>query len=946
MTDQANDPAADQAPGRAAKGIGGVSAGNADHAGPTGPTGHVGNADHADHLGHADHTDHAGHTHAPTTGSRSTMDAAVGDAIHEAKIAAQQAGVSIPSIQSQGRRDQDADEPRDIRRVSFAFELEGLGSAPSLITIEQALEKIPGVSATIVYPSSTAWISADEEVNPERLITVFANFGIRAHLTAASLMRRSQRLATDSNRGNRLDRNRSRMDSRRISPRVRRHAREEMLHNIRAREAGWISRGRGTAAPEKVGATGDVLFTARALITPLRFWLSLPLALLVIIVSFIPSLQFDYWQWMAAVLALPVVTWGAWPFHRAAAGGLRRGLSALDATSSLAILIAYTWSVCILVFTSAGEPGWKSHPSWFAFNHGVLSESEVFFDVACGITVLLIGGRLIARRSAQSSLVAELERLQVDPQRLVTVVRKHKTTRIPEELRIPVQEVRVNDDVIVPSGEVVPVDGVIIGGSSHIAASIIMGQDQRAVKVQDKVYAGGRNKERDIKVRVVRTGHRTRIAAVYRWVREASVTENRHNRAALRSAATLVPVAFTLAVVDFILWALISGNINAAVLTALAILAGVGPVSLALSTALATRNSVEAAARQGILVSSGETLRILDDVDTVIFNRLGTLTDGEMNVETVTADKGEDPDLILRVAGALAMESDHPASQALVRAAREARDTGSGGGQIPHWIEVGTVGVTDDGAFHGTVEIPLRGLDGTIHLRTVDAFLWRPSSMTEVRSQLSARLAAAAISGGAPLIVRWKGRDRGVITLHDQERPDAQDAIIALEDQGVETMMLSRDTYPVARRFADSLGIAHVLAGIAPGKKPQAVRAVHTRGSTVAMVGDSSVLDALRVADVGVLMEVDDPAEIRDDSDDPAADVILLRSEISSVPRLFRLARRYVRLAHSNIILAWSYNIIATVLAVAGLLHPMAATVLMLASTLVIEWQSNRARRW
>lgn len=884
----------------------------------------------------------------PATANNKTseLEAAVVDAISSAKNAALKAGIGIASTNTD---DDDEDDPLTRDKVSFSFELEGLDSAPSLIAIEKALEEIPGVAVTIVYPSAMAWISAPEGVGPDQLAAVFARFGVEAHLTPSSLLRRAQRLKSDSGRptgtSSTAHRKRQRrMNSSRISPRVRRHAREEMATILRAREAGWVSTAPKNLNTEGLAPTGDVLFTARALITPRRFWICLPLALLVLVVSFIPPLQFDYWQWAAAGIALPVVTWGAWPFHRAAAGGVRRGLSALDATSSLAIFAAYTWSLAMLILTPSGDPGWKSHPTWFAFNHGVHSENEVFFDVACGITVLLIGGRLLSRRSTRSSLLAELEHLQVNPQRMVTVVRKHKMTRIPAELQIPIQEVRVNDDVLVAPGAMIPVDGTVIGGGSGIAPSIIMGQDHHTVKVQDRVFAGSLNVDSELKIRAIRTGHRTRLAAVHRWVKEATLKENRHNEASLKSAATLVPVAFTLALVDFILWALISGNINAAFITALSILAGVGPVSLAVSTALATRNSIEAAARRGMLVSSGETLRVLDDVDTVIFNRLGTLTDGRMTVETITADKDEDPELVLRVAGALALESEHAVSQALVRAAREARDVGAG--HIPHWIEVGTVEITPEGAFRATVEIPLRGTDGVMQIRAVEALLWRPRSMSEVRSQLSPRLAAAAVSGGAPLIVRWKGRDRGVITLHDEERPDTTDAIIALEDQGIDTMMLSRDTYPVARRFADSLGITHVLAGIAPEKKPQAVRAVHTHGSTVAMVGDGSVLDSLRVADVGLLMEVDDPAEIRDDSDDPAADVIMLRTEITTVPQLFHLARRYVRLANANIALAWAYNIIVVILAGAGLLHPMAATVLMLASSLVIEWRSNRARRF
>lgn len=877
-----------------------------------------------------------------STPDSSSVDKAVNTAISDAKTAALKAGVGL----NRATAPEEEEDLSSSIKVSLAFELEGLSNAPSLMAVEKALEKIPGVSADLIYPSQTAWITATDRVHPETLIEVFEQFGIKAHLSNSSLLRRHQQLSAEVNREARLDRYRSRMDAKRISPRVRRHNRQEMVHAVRARESGWIKRRKHTTSQHEDPMSGDVLFTARALITPKRLWVSLPFALIVLALSLNPSWQFDYWQWLSAVLAIPVVVWGAWPFHRAAAGGIRRGISALDATSSIAIAAAYAWSIAMLLFETPGGKSWRSYPSWFAFDHGTLTQNEIYFDVACGITVLLLAGRLLTRRRSQSSLLAELGRLQIDPQRIVTVVRKHRLKRIVQELNIPVQEVRVNDDVKVSPNTTIPVDGTVIGGGSRIAASIIMGQDQHDVKVNDKVFAGSLNLESEIKVRVIRTGHRTRIAAVHRWVKEATLKENRHNRAAIRSAGNLVPITFTLAVVDFCLWALISGNINAAFTTTLAVLACVAPVALALSAPLATRNSIEAAARHGILVRSGEIFRVLDDVDTAVFNRVGTLTDGEMTVETVTADKGEDPELVLRVAGALAMESHHAISKALVKASREARDTGAGGEDVPHWIEVGNVEITEAGSFQATIELPLIKPSGEKIMRTTEALLWRPRSMTEVREHLSPRLVAAATSGGAPLIVRWKGKDRGVITLSDHVRSDSSDAIIAIEEQGIETMMLSRDTYPVARRYADSLGITHVLAGIAPGKKAQVVRAVHTRGSTVAMIGDESVMDCLKVADVGVLMGVDRPSELRDDSDDPAADVVVMREEVMSVPTLFKLARRYAKLVNGNIALAWIYNGVAMVVAVSGLLHPMAATVAMLASSLLIEWRSGRARKY
>lgn len=276
----------------------------------------------------------------------------------------------------------------------------------------------------------------------------------------------------------------------------------------------------------------------------------------------------------------------------------------------------------------------------------------------------------------------------------------------------------------------------------------------------------------------------------------------------------------------------------------------------------------------------------------------------------------------------------------LVRAAREARDAGAGGEDIPHWIDVAHAEIDADGNFTGLVELPAVSSDGTVTKTQVEAVLWRPRTM----SDLGGRLAAAVVSGGTPLIVRWKGKDRGVISLHDAVKGDAQEAVEQLEDMGVETVMLTRDTYPVARRYADRIGVSRVLAGIAPARKPHTVRSLHTQGATVGMVGDSSVLPTLRVADIGILMGDDDETDHIALSGHDGVDIIVLRRDVSAIPQLIAQSRRVCRIIDQNIIFAWGYNAVALLASVAGVLHPMAATVLMLGSSLLIEARSNSAR--
>lgn len=185
-------------------------------------------------------------------------------------------------------------------------------------------------------------------------------------------------------------------------------------------------------------------------------------------------------------------------------------------------------------------------------------------------------------------------------------------------------------------------------------------------------------------------------------------------------------------------------------------------------------------------------------------------------------------------------------------------------------------------------------------------------------------------------MVSWRGKPRGVITLLDKVKDDAVEAVAELESMGVDTVMLTRDTYPVARRFADNLGISNVLAGIGPTRKEATVRSVHARGATVALIGDASVLSSLRVADVGVLVGADT-------LDFPEADVVLLRDDVMAVVDMLTISRKVSALADQNIVLSWVYNVVAMVLSAAGLVHPMAATMMMIGSSLLIEYRSNRA---
>lgn len=813
--------------------------------------------------------------------------------------------------------DWEADRPH----VSYSFRLEGLPDAPDIDDVEAAIQSIAGVRCKIVHPSSSAWVTSTTDITPEALIEAFGELGITARLTDASKLRHQ---ATGVPVGRRK--------AAKVPTRVRRRRRSTVRSADRARRAGY--------SVKRQKSNDDVLYTARDLVTPARMWVALALTLPVLVLAYIEPAQFDGWQWVELALATPVVTWCAFPFHRALLGGVRRGIAALDGASSIAIIIAYVWSAAVIVFAPTGERGWHSGFTWFASTQGTANGPELFLDAACGITLLLLIGRRYSIR-ARTLLIDEMSARTLDPDQKYTRVTKKRGQPDMVTEQIPVSEINHGDDIIVRLGEVIPVDGSIIGGKATLRPGLIDAHEPTSVKVGSTVYAGSVIGEGEIKVRATRTGHATRWAAVEHWLEDVESRQRYASVQYARSAAGLLPVAGAVAATSFVLWGLITGDYNAALRTGLAVLSGVAPVALALSPALALRLGIESAARNGVLVRDGTTLRTLETVDTVVFNRVGTLAKPEMFVESVTAAEGESEEMIVRMAGALSMDSQFPVERALVTGARQARSAGGQDPQLPVRYELSTVDYARSGDVTGRVCLTYIDEEGHESTTTVDAELWRPANL----SHLKGRLAVAATSGGTPVVVRWKGKDRGVITLCDPFKEDADEAVDKLEAQGLETVMLTRDPYPVARRFADYLGISRVLAGITADRKPGAIRALQAAGSEVVMVGDHTVRDALRAANVSVMYaDTDDIETGRKRSARVSA--VLLRHDVAAVPQLVAHARHVCAVIDRNLFLAWSYNLAMLLGAAAGLIPPIIATVLMLGSSLIIETLSMRARRF
>lgn len=863
----------------------------------------------------------------------------LGRSIQDAMDAARAAGIGVEERSGHTAAWFPADL-EDRPHVSYSFKLVNLPPAPDIEDVEAAVESIEGVQCRIVHPSETAWITATVDTRPEVIVDKFAELGVQAVLTDTSLLRYATAVESAEN----YARRREATD---VPVQIRRRRRSAERSLDRARRAGFGPRARREEQlrkhPDKSGkdkANGDVLYTARDLVTPLRMWIALVLTLPVLVLAYVEPAQFDGWQWAEFALATPVVTWCALPFHRAMLGGVRRGIAALDGASSIAILIAYVWSASVTILAPTGDRGWHSGFTWFATTQGTDNGPELFFDVACGITLLLLIGRRYTIR-ARKLLIDELADKALDPDVEYTRINKMRGRADVEKELIPVTEINRGDDIVVHLGEVVPADGKVMGGKARLRPGIIDLHESNDVKVGSPVYAGSVIAEGEIKVRAERTGHTTRWQVVTHWLREVEQRQRYASVQYARSAARLLPASMTVAFFSFILWGLISGDYNAALRTALAVLCGVAPTALALSPVLALRLGIEAAARNGVLMRDGAALRQLESADTVIFNRVGTLAKPEMFVETVTAAEGESEEMILRLAGAVAMETDTPPARALVHGAREAKTQSDSNPDLPVRYELINTTTQPSGDIHGRVSLVYVDEEGHENSTQCDAILWRPVNLSHLRG----RLAVAATSGGTPIVVRWKGKDRGVITLFDPFKDDADDAVSRLESMGLETVMLTRDTYPVARRFADFLGISNVLAGITNNRKPGAIRNLQASGAEVALVGDVTVRDALVAANVSIMYA--DSVDLESSRKrSRTVSAVLLRRDVMAVPLLIAHARKVCGIIDRNLFLAWVYNCLMLLFAVMGAIPPIVATVLMLGSSLLIEGLSMRARRF
>ncbi|WP_052121310.1 heavy metal translocating P-type ATPase [Amycolatopsis sp. MJM2582] len=643
-----------------------------------------------------------------------------------------------------------------------------------------------------------------------------------------------------------------------------------------------------------------------------RLVVSAVLAAPVIVLAMVPAWQFPYWQWVSLVLAAPVVTWGAWPFHRPAWTNLRHGAATMDTLISLGVVAATLWSLYALLFGTAGTPGMR-HGFELIMERGH-GAGNVYLEVAAGVTTFLLAGRYFEARSKRRSGAALRALLELGAKDVALL-------KDGIESRVPIGELKTGDEFVVRPGEKIATDGVVTEGGSAVDLSMLTGE---AVPVEvvagDAVVGGTVNASGRLVVRATRIGADTRLAQMARLVEDAQNGKARVQRLADRVSAVFVPVVIALAVGTLGFWLGAGSGADAAFTAAVAVLIIACPCALGLATPTALLVGTGRGAQLGILIKGPEVLESTRAVDTVVLDKTGTVTAGKMSLTDLF---GDDETEVLRLAAAVEHGSEHPIARAIVAAAEERV------GELP-----------PVGGFRNVEGL---GVVGEVEGKTVLA--GRPALLDRhgiaVGDEFTQAKKVAEERGATAVVVAWDGEARGVVVVADTVKPTSAEAVAGLKALGLRPVLLTGDNAGSAAAVAAEVGIDEVVAEVLPADKVDVVKRLQARGNVVAMVGDGvNDAAALAQADLGLSMGTGTDAAIE------AGDLTLVRGDLRAAVDAIRLARRTFGTIKGNLFWAFAYNVAALPLAALGLLNPMIAGAAMAFSSVFVVTNSLRLRRF
>ncbi|MEO8750581.1 MAG: heavy metal translocating P-type ATPase [Allobranchiibius sp.] len=639
--------------------------------------------------------------------------------------------------------------------------------------------------------------------------------------------------------------------------------------------------------------------------------LTVPLCDLTILLALVPGLRFNGWQALCVLLAIPIVTWAAWPFHKATWRGLQHGVLSMDTLVSLGALVSFGWALYALLVHPSTTPGY-----WLGFGSTPAGADAIYLDVAAGMVTFQLGGRYFETRARGQvgDVMQALASLAVKQARIL----KDGIERL-----IPTEQLQTGDRFVVLPGERVVADGVLVAGGGSIDTSAMTGESTPSeVADGEQIIGGTTNLTGRLVIEATAVGQRTRLAQMAAIAQEAQRRKSRAQKLADRVTGYFVPVVMLIALGVAIGWWFGSGA-DAALANGVAVLIIACPCALGLATPTALMVGIGRGGQLGILIKGHDALEASGRIDTVVFDKTGTLTTGRMRVQQVELlDEMSQLDVV-RYAAALESASEHPIAAAVVRYAEPMVGRPTPPELFEAFPGAGAVATIDG----------LRCVIGTADLLERHAVAFTGPAQLAV--------ARAAGEGNSAVLLAVDGRLVAVLAISDTVRTSAAPAVQALHEIGLHTVLLTGDSLQTATVVAGQLGIQDVYARVLPDDKAARIEALRAEGRCVAMVGDGiNDSAALATADLGMALVRGTDIAMK------SADIILVRDDLRVVVDAVQLARRTQRTIRGNLVWAFAYNVAAIPIAAAGLLNPLIAAAAMAMSSMLVISNSLRLRNF